>query len=535
MEGPAAHAKGRKNERRVHAYETKVQSVEDSNIVSSYLLTKNLLCFQTRKWFSVSDSLLYVHEKTRSQRKSPFIECDLRLCDLTVMDARNRFILSPPVLRAITFTARNKSEFRHWVRVLADVIYDRPGKRRVPAGVVRMVSVNPRCADCKAPCPYFLVLNLGILVCKQCATIHRTIGRQWKVQSLAASPELWRASWATVVTDIGNINSNSIWEADVGDCNKPHPGSSVECKQCWIYAKYLSRTFINRHLMLDRKDPSERLFEAACRGSAKDIVTHFASGANLKWIDHRGNTALHVAASKSYRVCLRLLLTHDVDVWARNNDGLTPRDLARNQSVADMLIQAEQRRPRLQPMRFIRGCRDADTESASNTARGHADEEVIAAAAAAFADPNFYGYIDSDASARTGDDGDCDSDDDGDSDADNDSDDDGCDDEIDKRGDEGAVDVGDVKGDSVGASDMVGNSEGGEDIYVGEQNIVSDRLADAPVAISTVQRKDGVLTTATATNCVDNAKAICGPATRVMPRPRDKRESAARMVSNNLA
>ena len=80
--------------------------------MSSYLLTKNLMCFQTRKWFSVSDSMLYVHETTRSQRKSPFIECDLRLCDLTVMDTRNRFILSPPALRAVIFTARNKSEFR---------------------------------------------------------------------------------------------------------------------------------------------------------------------------------------------------------------------------------------------------------------------------------------------------------------------------------------------------------------------------------------------------------------------------------------
>jgi len=281
--------------------------------------------------------------------------------------------------------------------------------------------------------------------------------------------------------------------------------------------------------MLDRKDPSERLFEAACRGSAKDIVTHFASGANMKWIDHRGNTALHMVASKSSRVCLRLLLTHDVDVWARNNEGLTPRDLAPNQSVADMLIQAEQLRPRLQHMRFIRGCRDADTKSAGDTVRGHADDEAIAAAAAAFADPSFYGYIDSDTSARTGDDGDCDSDDDGDSDGDNDSDDDGCDDDIDVEGDEGEVDVGD--GNSSGASDMGGNSESCGNTNGGEQNITIDRVLDVPVALS----KDGVSTTATAMNRAVNTHAVLGPATRVMLRPRDKRESTVEMTSNNSA
>ena len=146
-------------------------------------------------------------------------------------------------------------------------------------------------------------------------------------------------------------------------------------------------------------------------------------------------------------------------------------------------MQAEQLRPCLLPMRFIRGCHDADAKSASNTVRGLADDEAIAAAAAAFADPSFYGYIDSDASARTGDDGDCDSDED------NDSDEDGCDDDVDKGGDEGAVDVGDVEGDSGGASDMVDNSEGGEDTNGAEQNIARDHLADAPVALSKVEGK----------------------------------------------
>ena len=83
--------------------------------MSSYLYTKNLLCFQTRKWFSVYENLLYVHETAVSPRKIPFIECDLRLCDLAVTEAQNRFIISPPASRTFVFRARNKTEFRQYV------------------------------------------------------------------------------------------------------------------------------------------------------------------------------------------------------------------------------------------------------------------------------------------------------------------------------------------------------------------------------------------------------------------------------------
>lgn len=497
--GPCIHVKGRRNERRVYASETKIETARSSKNVSSYLFTKDFLCFQTRKWFSLSDNMLYVHETAISPRKIPFIECDLRLCDLAVVEASNRFMISPPALRTTVFTARNKQEFRQWVQVLGDVIYSQAGKRRVPTGMVRMVCLNPRCADCRAPCPYFLVLNLGILVCKQCATIHRTLGRGWKVCSLPASPELWRASWAALVAAIGNKQSNSIWEVDIGDCNKPQPLSVLEAKQCWIYAKYLSRSFIDRHLMLDRKDPSERLFEAACRGSAKGVIAHFAAGANMKWIDERGNTALHVASRKSLRACLRLLLTHDVDVWARNNDGLTARDLAPNQAVSDILAQAEQLRPRMQRVHFIRGYHDDDV----NGLNASLGASVYGEAASAF------GYGHAGASAE-GDDSD--SDDDADSEVD---------------GDGGGADAGGVGSDDSeraraghGSGDIGGGGGGGDMSGNGATHLVGevDCGGDGASADAVAEaRSQTCAAKATTTACT-----LLGPATRVIVRTRGR-------------
>ena len=54
-------------------------------------------------------------------------------------------------------------------------------------------------------------------------------------------------------------------------------------------------THARARTQLDPKDPSERLFEAACRGCAKGIVTHFAAGANMKWIDQRWVIHPHIA------------------------------------------------------------------------------------------------------------------------------------------------------------------------------------------------------------------------------------------------
>lgn len=66
-------------------------------------------------------------------------------------------------------------------------------------------------------------------------------------------------------------------------------------------------------------------------------------GADVNAEDERGRTALHVAAAEGNMEVASLLLTRGGDATARNRDGLSPLDIAKekyNKDICELLENA---------------------------------------------------------------------------------------------------------------------------------------------------------------------------------------------------
>ncbi|KAL8990426.1 MAG: hypothetical protein Q9177_000913 [Variospora cf. flavescens] len=83
-------------------------------------------------------------------------------------------------------------------------------------------------------------------------------------------------------------------------------------------------------------------FDAVADGSIEALKSHLANGASVTWVDHRGRSPLHIAASRGYDDVVEELVRAGGALEARNTKGATPlHDAARggHASTVEMLIE----------------------------------------------------------------------------------------------------------------------------------------------------------------------------------------------------
>lgn len=163
-------------------------------------------------------------------------------------------------------------------------------RTNVPAvRILAQVPGNDVCADCGASNPAWASLNLGSLICIECAGFHRKIGSHIsKVRSLNLDTKVWDNVTVRLFERLGNALVNSVWEenlpsqpladktiaartrlpsvtgeeewvwgdgSDGGDDNesntigttpKPRSGDSAAMKERFITTKYVERAFISK-------------------------------------------------------------------------------------------------------------------------------------------------------------------------------------------------------------------------------------------------------------------------------------------------
>ena len=132
---------------------------------------------------------------------------------------------------------------------------------------------NALCADCGARGPRWSSVKLGILICAQCAGIHRKLGTHVSfVQSVTI--DKWKPEWVETVEKIGNRIANQYFEANVPDhMKKPAPSDTVNTGgdimdsaqaaklEKWIRNKYELKVFVRdnmedpRDIVKEGKDP----------------------------------------------------------------------------------------------------------------------------------------------------------------------------------------------------------------------------------------------------------------------------------------
>lgn len=137
------------------------------------------------------------------------------------------------------------------------------------------------------------------------------------------------------------------------------------------------------------------ILTALAAPSTQDLIALINKGHGLEWRDDAGKTLLHLAAARGHEDVVSALLQSGADVFARDNNGDTPRDLAlimghrRAAQITGEVMQAARDPLAAQPLPFnnldaLRGRDQQDfTQNLFNAAQTGRFAQVVAFARAA--------------------------------------------------------------------------------------------------------------------------------------------------------
>ncbi|KAM9306799.1 ARF GTPase-activating protein GIT2b isoform 2-T2 [Pholidichthys leucotaenia] len=215
------------------------------------------------------------------------------------------------------------------------------------------------CADCSAPEPRWASVNRGVLICDECCSIHRGLGRHSsQVRHLTHSS--WPPSQLQMVQTLYGNGANSIWEHSLLD---PSSSSSVSGKRKanpqdrvhpnkteFIKAKYQMLAYVHRMPCREddsvtAKDLSKQLHSSVRTGNLETCLRLLSLGAQANFFHpEKGNTPLHIAAKAGQMLQAELLAVYGADPGALDSTGKTPIDYARqagHQELAERLVEIQ--------------------------------------------------------------------------------------------------------------------------------------------------------------------------------------------------
>lgn len=186
-----------------------------------------------------------------------------------------------------------------------------------------ILSRNRSCAECDRENPDWVSLNLGCVMCIDCSGVHRSLGvHVSKVRSLALD-DLDREEYL-MLRDIGNMTSNSIWEANV-DGSKPSLNASYAQRDKYIRRKYLEKLFLSPPVDQYSAEYWEEQMQLHVRsGSLSGALHCIAHGVKIE-----GTVHLHTAAANGFLLLVVFLALNGADITWPNDDQETAIDVAR--------------------------------------------------------------------------------------------------------------------------------------------------------------------------------------------------------------
>ncbi|KAL2087711.1 hypothetical protein ACEWY4_016539 [Coilia grayii] len=223
------------------------------------------------------------------------------------------------------------------------------------------MSMRPRnrdvCADCSAPGPTWASVNRGVLICDECCSIHRGLGRH-SSQVRHLTHTSWPPSQLQMVQTLYNNGANSIWEHSLLDPSsvmtgkrKANPQDKVHPnKTDFIKAKYQMLAYVHRMPCREddsvtAKDLSKQLHSSVRTGNLETCLRLLSLGAQANFFHpEKGNTPLHVAAKAGQLSQAELLAVYGADPGAPDANGLSPIDYARqagHHELADRLVEIQ--------------------------------------------------------------------------------------------------------------------------------------------------------------------------------------------------
>ncbi|CAF3727394.1 unnamed protein product [Rotaria sp. Silwood1] len=177
--------------------------------------------------------------------------------------------------------------------------------------------------------PTWASLNLGALICMDCASLHRNLGTHLsRVRSLELDE--WPPELVQIMRSIGNKLANSIWEANIKNRVKPQPNALSSERERWIRDKYEQKLFL-APLTISSSLIRQSLIDAIHKS---DLYTIILILAHRKLSNEDINSSLlHLAASQGNVTILQLLLWYGADAFAIDSNGRTPLQCAQGDCI----------------------------------------------------------------------------------------------------------------------------------------------------------------------------------------------------------
>ncbi|XP_061390674.1 ARF GTPase-activating protein Git-like [Musca vetustissima] len=230
-------------------------------------------------------------------------------------------------------------------------------KTRIPTEV---------CGDCGASDPSWASINRGILLCSDCCSIHRSLGRHISiVKSLRQGS--WEPSVLNFVNSLNAHGANCVWEHHLLDSTtsgnkgqhrirKPTPKDPLHPnKSDFIKAKHVQLAFVLKPNLQDADDDitgsaglehelSKQLHASVRTSNLETSLRLLVQGADPNFFhEEKRSTPLHVAAKFGQASQIELLIVHGAEINVVDGNGLTPLEVAKANNhtlIADRLLDA---------------------------------------------------------------------------------------------------------------------------------------------------------------------------------------------------
>ncbi|XP_075424185.1 arf-GAP with Rho-GAP domain, ANK repeat and PH domain-containing protein 2 isoform X2 [Ascaphus truei] len=184
--------------------------------------------------------------------------------------------------RTFCFTAESEREKQEWIEAVQQSIAETLSDYEV-AEKIWFNESNRSCADCRAPNPDWASINLGVVVCKNCAGQHRSLGSNIsKVHSLKLDSSIWSNELVELFIVVGNEKVNSFWEANVFPDNMLDMDSTVNQRILFITQKYKEGRFRKTYSpCLSKPQLNEALCAAVITPDVLETMILVFSGADI--------------------------------------------------------------------------------------------------------------------------------------------------------------------------------------------------------------------------------------------------------------
>uniref|UniRef100_A0A8C9AC24 Arf-GAP with Rho-GAP domain, ANK repeat and PH domain-containing protein 3 n=1 Tax=Prolemur simus TaxID=1328070 RepID=A0A8C9AC24_PROSS len=190
-----------------------------------------------------------------------FIE--LQGCSVRETKSRSFDLLTPH--RCFSFTAESGGARQSWAAALQEAVTETLSDYEV-AEKIWSNRANRHCADCGASRPDWAAVNLGVVICKQCAGQHRALGSGIsKVQSLKLDTSVWSNEIVQLFIVLGNDRANRFWAGVLPPGEGLHPDSTPGPRGEFISRKYRLGLFRKPH---PQYPDHSQLLQALCAAVA---------------------------------------------------------------------------------------------------------------------------------------------------------------------------------------------------------------------------------------------------------------------------